>query len=93
MPPRCCRHICSFSNSCNVSSITFANNRALGAGTGAGFVCSDHDFCEAITVVNNTVQGNPHPWGCSFVDTFTVSGNSPPGLEACMEHSMNRTTK
>ena len=26
MPPLCCRHICSFSNSCNVSSIVFANN-------------------------------------------------------------------
>ena len=73
---------------------------------GANWVCSVNDACEGLTVVNNTdivtVTGtgtgtgtepalDPSPWGCQYVRTYTVAGNSPPGLRECMEKSMNRT--
>ena len=33
-----------------------------------------------------------YSWRCAFVDTFTVSGNSPGGLAQCMKNSIpNRT--
>ena len=36
--------------------------------------------------MNNTVENNKNPWACAFVESFTVAGNSPPGLEQCMEN-------
>jgi polygalacturonase len=36
-------------------------------------------------------NGTNNPWTCHFIDTFTVSGNYPHGLEECMEQSMNAT--
>ena len=75
-----------------VRNITFANNRAIGSGVGASFVCSVYDVCENIIVVNNTVNSDDNPWHCHFIDTFVVEGNSPPGLEECMANSMNRSS-
>lgn len=72
-------------------NITFVNNRALGSAVGANFACAEGDACEGIRVINNTVldAGGRNPWGCHFVRSFEVSGNSPPGLEECMQNSMN----
>ena len=79
-----------------VANVTFRGNRALGAATGVAFVCSVHDVCENITVEDNVVESaspGADPWHCEFVDTFTVSGNSPGGLAACMKNSIpNRST-
>lgn len=74
-----------------IRNIAFIGNRALGAGYGATFACSIHDFCENITVVNNYVAAGGRPWGCQYIDTYNASGNSPAGLAECMEKSMNRT--
>jgi polygalacturonase len=75
-----------------VSNITFSGNRALGTATGASFVCSVRDFCENIIVTDNFVKNSADPWHCSFIDTYSTSGNFPSGLQECMYKSMNRTT-
>mmetsp|Transcript_9824 Transcript_9824/g.13888 ORF Transcript_9824/g.13888 Transcript_9824/m.13888 type:complete len:143 (+) Transcript_9824:1-429(+) len=72
-----------------VRDISFVNNRALGGAVGANWHCSAEDACEQITVINNTVRNSRNPWSCSYIRTFNVSGNSPPGLENCMQNSMN----
>ena len=75
-----------------VKDIVFTGNKALGAGTGATFVCSVKDVCENITVTNNTVANNNNPWHCKYVHTFTTGGNTgEDALDACMKNSMNRT--
>jgi polygalacturonase len=76
-----------------VKDIVFVGNRALGAGTGASFVCSVKDVCENITVTNNTVAQSADPWHCKFVHTFTVGGNTgEDALDACMKNSMKNPT-
>jgi len=74
-----------------VRNISFIGNRALGGGVGAGFICSVHDVCEGLTIINNTIDSKQSTWGCHFIHTYNVSGNSPSGLSDCMEKSMNRT--
>ena len=44
-----------------------------------------------VNVVAARTSSSQDPWDCAFVDTYTVAGNAPPGLGACMEQSMNRT--
>ena len=74
-----------------VWNISFIGNRALGGATGAAWVCSVNDVCEGLTVVNNSVLHAEHPWGCHFINTYSVSGNTPAGLTDCMRDSMNRS--
>lgn len=74
-----------------VRNISFIGNRALGGGVGASWECSVHDVCEGLTVINNTIHTGHSSWGCHYVHTYNVHGNSPSGLTDCMEHSMNRT--
>jgi len=77
-----------------VRNISFINNHALGRAVGVTFECAENDVCENFVVINNTVaaaKADQDIWNCRFIKTFTVSGNTPAGLERCMEQSMNQT--
>ena len=74
-----------------VRNVSFENNRAVGAGVGASWVCSANDACDQITVINNTVLHAAHPWSCHYVKSYRVAGNAPVGLDECMATSMNRS--
>ena len=76
-----------------VRNISFINNQALGMAVGASFGCARGDPCEDIQVINTTIvnAGKRDPWGCDFIKSFQVKGNSPGGLEECMANSMNQT--
>ena len=61
------------------------------------FNCAANSTCKNVTMKNNEANqhggggGGGNPWHCKFIQTYAVAGNSPPGAESCMEHSMNRT--
>ena len=76
-----------------VRNLTFQDNLALGSGIGASFMCQKGCACQGIYVVNNTIvdHADHNPWHCDYIETYRVSGNSPPGLEKCMRESMNET--
>jgi polygalacturonase len=80
-----------------VQNIVFRNNQALGGAIGASFHCDVLDPCHDIQVINNTiVEATLHkqnPWGCDFIDSYTVRDNQPEGLEECMANSMNKTVR
>ena len=69
-----------------IKNLSFVGNS--GAKSGAHLGCSVNDTCTNVTFVNNTVAGNKHPWSFHWIESFTVSGNSPPGAEQCMEGAM-----
>ena len=75
-----------------VENITFAGNRAMAGAIGASFVCSVHDVCERITVVDNYVKRSTDPWHCKFIHTYEVGRNNTgqAALSKCMEESMPR---
>jgi len=79
-----------------VKNIVFENNQALGEAVGANFHCSKLDPCHEIRVVNNTIakaaKNGRNPWGCQYIDSYHVGGNTPEGLEDCMAKSMSPTT-
>ena len=79
-----------------VRNVSFIDNHALGRAVGATFDCAENDACEGFVVINNTVAAarvdhNVRVWNCHNIKTFSVSGNTPPGLDKCMEQSMNQT--
>lgn len=79
-----------------IRNISFVRNRALGSATQATWQCSEHDACHDITVVDNYVANSNaenDPWTCLNIESFTVSGNYPKGLEDCMEQSMTPNDK
>ena len=68
------------------------HNFTDGIAIGASFVCSVHDVCERITVVDNYVKRSTDPWHCKFVHTYEVGRNNTgqAALSKCMEESMPR---
>ena len=52
----------------------------------SAWVCPEHSACSGIVVVNNSAPPRSK-WRCAHVASYTVSGNSPAGLEACMRKS------
>jgi polygalacturonase len=75
-----------------IQNITVQNNRGLGIGVKSAFMCSEHLRCEQVTVIDNIiVNGKSSDWECSYVESYTVTNNYPPGLGSCMHDSMNRT--
>ena len=67
-----------------IRNISWVGN-SCGSG-GGSWACSVNDTCSGITVERNKLSAGYH---CEYVKTYSVSGNSPPGLEACMAHSMD----
>lgn len=71
-----------------IRNISFVRNRALGTGVRAVWDCSVHDACQEILVLDNHIENaDKEPWVCKHIASFLVGGNSPPGLQACMEES------
>jgi hypothetical protein len=77
-----------------VRNISFLRNRAMGGAVGASFGCSVNDACHDIVLINNTIANakTSSPWSCHYIESYTVSGNAPTGLDECMAKSMNGTT-
>lgn len=57
-----------------------------GRHTRSAWVCSANSSCDSIVVVNNSMPRGSK-WHCAHVVSPTVSGNSPSGLESCMQQS------
>ena len=67
-----------------IRNISWVGN-SCGSG-GGSWACSVNDTCSGITVERNKLSAGYH---CEYVRTYSVSSNSPPGLEACMAHAMD----
>jgi polygalacturonase len=77
----------------DVRNISIQGNSGLGFATEVTFGCSKYVVCEDVTVRDNwIVNSSSSNYQCSYVDTYQVDHNTPPGLNACMLRSMNRTT-
>ena len=68
-----------------IHNISWIGN-TCGSGSGS-WGCSVNDTCTNITVAQNTFPPATS-YHCKYIRSFHVAGNSPPGLEQCMEHAM-----
>jgi len=76
-----------------IKNITIRNNVGFGSAVGVNFDCSKFVVCEDISYSDNYIEyATAANYHCSYVKTYDVSGNRPPGIRRCMEGSMNRSS-
>merc|ERR1711862_77088 len=75
----------------DIRNISFIDNSGLGHAISMNFDCSEFLPCNDIQVKNNWLldsnnddDDNSSPYHCSYVQTYELENNSPPGLDECM---------
>ena len=71
-----------------IRNISWIGNSCGNANSGASFGCSVNDSCAHIAVEDN-VFGSAGNFHCGYIQSYTVSGNTPPGMQTCMANSMH----